>query len=62
MKYGYLAVKNMLFRTGKENVRPDTGEIEPDMLLVQPTDFMCPQTGVLLPVENPDVWVDQEEV
>lgn len=62
MKYGYLTVKNMVFRTGKENVRPDTGEIEPDMLLVQPTDFMCPQTGVLLPVENPDVWVDQEEV
>lgn len=62
MKYGYLTVKNMVFKTGKENVHPDTGEIEPDMLLVQPTDFMCPQTGVLLPVENPDVWVDQEEV
>lgn len=62
MKYGYLTVKNMVFRTGKENVHPETGEIEPDMLSVQPTDFMCPQTGVLLPVENPEVWVDQEEV
>ncbi len=25
------------------------------------THFKCPQTGVALPVENPNVWVYQEE-
>jgi hypothetical protein len=62
MKYGYLCVKDMVFRTADERLDPDTGEIEPVIVRVLPTDFMCPQTGALLSVENPDVWVDQEEV
>ena len=62
MKYGYLCVKDMVFRTASERLDPDTGEIEPVIVKVLPTDFMCPQTGALLSVENPDVWVDQEEV
>ncbi len=62
MKYGYLCVKDMVFRTADERLDPDTGEIEPVTVKVLPTDFMCPQTGALLTVENPDVWVDQEEV
>jgi hypothetical protein len=59
MKYGYLCVKDMVFRTASETLDPDTGEIEPVIVKVLPTDFMCPQTGALLSVENPDVWVDQ---
>jgi hypothetical protein len=62
MKYGYLCVKDMLFQTSAEELNPETGEIEPVVVRVLPTDFMCPQTGALLTVENPDVWVDQEEV
>ena len=62
MKYGYLCVKDMVFRTADERLDPDTGEIEAVTVKVLPTDFMCPQTGALLTVENPDVWVDQDEV
>ena len=58
----YLCVKDMLFQTSAEELNPETGEIEPVVVRVLPTDFMCPQTGALLTVENPDVWVDQEEV
>ncbi|TPQ51974.1 hypothetical protein C2U72_05600 [Prosthecomicrobium hirschii] len=61
VKYGYLCVKNMLLRRA-DTVDSETGEVESATLLVRPTDFMCPETGVLLPVENPEIWVDQEEV
>lgn len=61
VKYGYLCVKDMLLRSDAEAVDVDTGEVKPVLLKVRPTDFMCPQTGVMLPVENPDVWVDRED-
>ncbi len=38
----------------------ETGEVFPAFARVLPSDFMCPQTGALLPVENPEVWVDQD--
>lgn len=62
MKYGYLCVKDMAFRTADERLDPEPDEIEPVIVKVLPTDFMCLQTGALLTVENPNVWVDQEEV
>ena len=61
-KFGYLCVRNMRLKTHAETIDAETGEVTPVILSVRPTDFMCPQTGALLPVENPDVWVDQEEV
>lgn len=61
VKYGYLCVKDMVLRSDAEGVDAETGEVGPVLLKVRPTDFMCPQTGVMLPVENPDVWVDQGE-
>ena len=61
-KFGYLCVKNMRLKTNKDTIDAETGEVTPMVLRVRPTDFMCPQTGALLPIENPDVWVDQEEV
>jgi hypothetical protein len=60
-KYGYLCVKDMVLQTDAEHVNSETGEVEPAVVKVVPTHFMCPQTGAVLPVENPDVWVDQEE-
>ena len=59
-KYGYLCVKDMVLQTDAEHVNSETGEVEPAVVKVVPTHFMCPQTGAVLPVENPDVWVDQE--
>ncbi len=59
-KFGYLCAKDMLFKTDLEVVDAQTGEVSPGFAKVRPTDFMCPETGVRLPVENPEVWVDQD--
>ncbi|WP_422472591.1 AAA family ATPase [Endozoicomonas sp. ALB032] len=48
-KLGYLCVDGMAY--GVE------GEA---LCSIRPTDFKCPNTGALLPVENPDVWVYQD--
>jgi hypothetical protein len=61
-KFGYLCVRDMHLRTDTEVIDEETGEVSPAFARVLPTDFMCPQTGVLLPVENPEIWVDQDEV
>jgi hypothetical protein len=61
-KFGYLCVKDLLLKTQEEVADPETGEVAPLFVKVLPSDFMCPETGAILPVENPEVWVDQEEV
>ncbi len=60
-KYGYLCVEDMVLATGREVVDPETGEVEPELIPVRPSHFKCPQTGAVLPVENPNVWVYREE-
>jgi hypothetical protein len=47
----------MELRTGQEDTDPDTGEVFQMVKPVQPTHYKCPQSGVVLPVENPGVWV-----
>jgi len=59
-KYGYLCVEGMTL-PGPESIDTDTGEIKQPYYAVKPTHYKCPQTGAVLPVENPDVWVYQEE-
>ncbi len=59
-KFGYLCVRDMRLRTDCEVVDDETGEVCPAFIRVLPSDFMCPQSGALLPVENPEVWVDQD--
>jgi hypothetical protein len=41
----------------EEAVDPDTGEIVTTARWVLPTHYKCPQSGAVLPVENPEVWV-----
>ena len=60
-KYGYLCVEGMLLGTGGETADPDTGEVTPELIPALPSHYKCPQTGAVLPVENPSVWVYQEE-
>ncbi|MBB4267615.1 AAA family ATPase [Roseospira visakhapatnamensis] len=60
-KYGYLCVEDMVLTTGNETVDSDTGEVQPETIQVLPSHYKCPQTGAVLPVENPFVWVYQEE-
>ncbi|MBF0153234.1 MAG: AAA family ATPase [Magnetococcales bacterium] len=45
-KFGYLCVEGM-------SLRLTDGEA----MFVTPTHFKCPQSGAVLPVENPQVWV-----
>lgn len=49
-KFGLLCVRDMEFIT-------EHGEIIPAL----PTHYKCPQTGAVLPVENPAIWVNQDE-
>ena len=59
-KYGYLCVETMRLATSREHVDPGTGEVTPEMIDVLPSHYKCPQTGAVLPVENPSVWVYRE--
>jgi hypothetical protein len=46
---------------GPETIDESTGEITRDMTPVKPTHYMHAETGHMLTVENPDVWVYQDE-
>ena len=60
-KYGYLCVEGMELGTGEDRIDEATGEVVPDLIAVLPSHYKCPQTGAVLPVENPSVWVYREE-
>jgi len=61
-KFGYLCVEDMLLTRAIGPPDEVTGEVRTDSLRVYPTHYKCPQTGALLPVENPDIWIYQEEI
>ena len=56
-KYGIMCVEDMEIPTAMEEVDLDTGEVLPIMKPILPTHFKESQSGAILPVENPDVWV-----
>ena len=60
-KYGYLCVEGMTLGTGQDRVDTETGEVSPELLAVLPSHYKCSQTGAILPVENPAVWVYSDE-
>lgn len=59
-RFGYLCVEGMVMPMGGEEVDPETGEVSPARVSVLPTHYKSPQTGALLEVENPHVWVYPE--
>ena len=61
-KYGYLCVENMTVPIDKNANNEGEDEARNPHLLIKPTHYKCAQTDALLPVENPDVWVYQEDV
>ena len=61
-KYGYLCVEDMRFQACPESLDADTDEVGPPPLSILPTHFKCPQTGALLPVEDPHTWIYHEEL
>lgn len=54
---GYLCVPDMRLGPITETVDEETGELCEEFIPVKPTHFKDKQTGALLPVEDPDVWV-----
>lgn len=59
-RFGYLCVEGMVMPVDGEEVDPETGEVTPARVAVLPTHYKSPQTGALLEVENPHVWVYPE--
>lgn len=59
-KYGYLCVEQMTI-PGSNALNHETGELVPSQIPVLPTHYKCPQTGAALPVENPNIWIYQED-
>lgn len=55
-KYGVMCVEGMEIPVGEE-IHSETGEAIPLTRRLLPTHFKESQTGAILPVENPDVWV-----
>ncbi len=60
-KYGVMCVEAMEVPAGEET-NPETGETIAVMKRVLPTHFKESQTGAILPVENPEVWVYLDDV
>ncbi len=61
-KFGYMCVEAMVLRSVVGEPDQDTGEVSLRELPVLPTHFKCPQSGAALPVENPEVWVYQDDL
>jgi len=61
-KFGYLCTEFMELGTSEELVDSSTGEVFPTVTPVRPSHYKCAQTGAVLPVENPDIWVYPEGV
>ncbi|WP_374691471.1 AAA family ATPase [Accumulibacter sp.] len=60
-KFGYLCVEAMILRLVGEP-DPETGEVLVSDRAVLPTHYKCPQSGIALPVENPEKWVYQDDL
>ncbi len=59
-KFGYLCTEFMELGGSEELVDPSTGEVFPTVTPVRPSHYKCAQTGAVLPVENPDIWIYPE--
>ena len=60
-RYGYLCVEDMVLTHTLDEIDPATGERRTVSLRVLPTHYKSAQTGAILEVENPEVWVYQED-
>ena len=57
-KYGIMCVEGMAIPVAEQiETNSETGEVLPALKPLLPTHFKESQTGAILPVENPEVWV-----
>ena len=61
-KFGYLCVEGMLLRLAINEHGLDTQKTPLRERIVLPTHFKCPQSGATLPVENPEIWIYQDDI
>jgi putative DNA primase/helicase len=61
-KFGYLCVQDMVLSMPGAEPDPATGELPMQDFSVLPTHYKCPHSGAAMPVENPDVWVYQDDI
>ena len=61
-KFGYLCVEGMVLHAVLGEPNADTGELPVSDLAVLPTHYKCPQSGAAMPVENPEIWVYQDDL
>lgn len=60
-KYGYLCVEGMVLNMQPSQLDSDDAQVHGVSMRVLPTHYKCPQTGVILPVEDPKTWIYHEE-
>jgi hypothetical protein len=60
-KFGYLCVEDMRLGPSTERVDAETGEVITTGTFVLPTHYKCPQSGAVLPVEDPLRWCYRED-
>ncbi len=60
-KYGYLCVEGMQLGEAQDVIDDDTGEVTQTIHPLLPTHFKCRQTGAVLEVESPNVWIYHDE-
>lgn len=60
-KFGYLCVEAMVLRTPLGEPDPVSGELPVTELMVLPTHYKLGPNGAVLPVENAEVWVYQDD-
>ncbi|MGU5727550.1 AAA family ATPase [Aeromonas jandaei] len=61
-KFGYLCVEGMALQMAIGPPDQQTGEVVIESRPVLPTHYKCPQSGAAMPVENPEVWVYQDDL
>ena len=60
-RYGYLCVEDMQLGAALDVVDEDTGEVSQATHPLLPTHYKCRQSGAVLEVESPNVWVYHDE-
>ena len=60
-RQGYLCVEGMQLGVTQDVVDEVTGEVSELIHPLLPTHYKCRQSGVILEVESPDIWVTHED-
>lgn len=60
-RHGYLCAEGLELGPACEHIDPATGEVTERLRALLPTHYKCPNSGAVLPVEDPSVWIYHAE-